>query len=547
WINQPLSSLTRLAGIAAAPEILAVAGQADLTGGFGPSTATFSATLQSDQASGVQAVWVTWTDPAAGSPNTWQSFDLTPLNAERTLWGAGNVPIPGSAVFMVQAVGGGGLVSLDTNNGAFYPIAPLTPPPPPPVTPAATTLTFQAAPASGAYGRPAAFSALLTAAGQPVVNQLVVLAVGAQQAYGTTNANGLAAFTVLLSQPPGGYAVRATFAGAAGLAPASVGAAFAIVKDTPSLSLTPAGPITMPYQTNPGIVATLRDGAGRPLAEKSVTFVAAKSGVNTVLGSFRTDLAGRAALGTINLPAGTYLLTAYFSGQIPGAGTFTDDLYHPATAALTLTVTQAPPPAAVVTWTPAPLLVGARLGPAQLNATANVPGTFKYTPPAGTLLGPVYKDPLTRTLTVVFTPTDPTLARVTKQVKLSVLYKPAGTLCLGQPGHAVLPPFKTTTLSIFRQGRTVPIKFRVCDVNGNSVGVPGVVAGFGRVKDGVLLSGEINEPDDDSHEDTYFRWDSRNKQWVFNLRTKDLRRGRVYTYRITLNDGTAIDVVFGLK
>jgi sugar lactone lactonase YvrE len=42
------------------------------------------------------------------------------------------------------------------------------------------------------------------------------------------------------------------------------------------------------------------------------------------------------------------------------------------------------------------------LGAAQLNATANVPGTFWYTPPAGTALTPGSQ----MTLSTVFTPTD---------------------------------------------------------------------------------------------------------------------------------------------
>ena len=44
---------------------------------------------------------------------------------------------------------------------------------------------------------------------------------------------------------------------------------------------------------------------------------------------------------------------------------------------------------------------GTVLGTNQLNASATVPGTFAYSPPAGTVL-----DAGTNTLTVIFTPTD---------------------------------------------------------------------------------------------------------------------------------------------
>ena len=56
----------------------------------------------------------------------------------------------------------------------------------------------------------------------------------------------------------------------------------------------------------------------------------------------------------------------------------------------------------LVTWnTPAPIVYGTPLGPAQLNATANTPGVFVYDPPAGTVL-----DVGSHTLTVTFTPAD---------------------------------------------------------------------------------------------------------------------------------------------
>ena len=59
----------------------------------------------------------------------------------------------------------------------------------------------------------------------------------------------------------------------------------------------------------------------------------------------------------------------------------------------------------VITWaTPAPIPYLTPLGPAQLNATANVPGTFAYTPPSGTVPGPVG----VYLLSTTFTPTDTT-------------------------------------------------------------------------------------------------------------------------------------------
>ena len=57
----------------------------------------------------------------------------------------------------------------------------------------------------------------------------------------------------------------------------------------------------------------------------------------------------------------------------------------------------------VITWaTPADITYGTALSATQLNATANTPGTFVYTPVAGTVLNAGAG----QTLSVTFTPTD---------------------------------------------------------------------------------------------------------------------------------------------
>jgi hypothetical protein len=72
----------------------------------------------------------------------------------------------------------------------------------------------------------------------------------------------------------------------------------------------------------------------------------------------------------------------------------------------------------VITWAnPAPITYGTALTSNQLDATANVCGTFAYTPTNGTVLNPG-----TNTLTVVFTPTDTVdYSTMTDSVSLVVL------------------------------------------------------------------------------------------------------------------------------
>ena len=47
--------------------------------------------------------------------------------------------------------------------------------------------------------------------------------------------------------------------------------------------------------------------------------------------------------------------------------------------------------------------------------------------------------------------------------------------------------------------------------------------------------------------DTAFRWDPTDKQWIFNINTKDLVKNKTYVYLITLNDTSTIEFRFGLK
>jgi hypothetical protein len=96
-------------------------------------------------------------------------------------------------------------------------------------------------------------------------------------------------------------------------------------------------------------------------------------------------------LGTV-LPAGSHTLTVTFT---PSDTTS----YNPATAQVTITVKRASP---TITWPPpAAISFGTVLSGTQLNATANAPGTFVYTPAAGT--APAVGS---QTLSTIFTPTD---------------------------------------------------------------------------------------------------------------------------------------------
>jgi hypothetical protein len=120
--------------------------------------------------------------------------------------------------------------------------------------------------------------------------------------------------------------------------------------------------------------------------------------------------------------------------------------------------------------------------------------------------------------------------------------------CLGSPGHEVLPPLAADGSSIVRQNATIPVKFRVCDANGISIGTPGVVTSFRllRVVEGTAAMEVSIEPVSVTP-DTAFRWDASAQQWIFNLSTKGLAAGATYVYAIGLNDGTSIEFRFGVR
>ena len=130
---------------------------------------------------------------------------------------------------------------------------------------------------------------------------------------------------------------------------------------------------------------------------------------------------------------------------------------------------------------------------------------------------------------------------------LAVRYAPAGLSCGRDAGHAILRPVNPDGSRVFKAGRTVPTKFRVCDANGVSIGTAGVVQSFQLVRTSTNPNAVINEAVDSTTPDSAFRWDAKGQQWIFNISTRGGTPGIKYFYEITLNDGTTIDFSFALR
>jgi hypothetical protein len=151
------------------------------------------------------------------------------------------------------------------------------------------------------------------------------------------------------------------------------------------------------------------------------------------------------AAGTV-LPSGSQTLTVAF--------TPTDTIdYNSTTATATLTVNSAMP---TITWvTPGAIISGTALSATQLDATASVPGSFAYSPGAGTVLAAG-----AQTLTAIFTPTDTvdystasasvalTVNQGTSTLSINATSVGFGNVALNQPATQTLTLSSTGTSSV---------------------------------------------------------------------------------------------------
>src|SRR6185503_11421185 len=153
-------------------------------------------------------------------------------------------------------------------------------------------------------------------------------------------------------------------------------------------------------------VQFLLDGAALGAEDTSAPYTLAWNTLGVTKGAHQ--LAARAR-DTINQQTTSTIVNVTVAKALPtGAGqtlsvTFTPTdtaNYATTTASVLITVTKATP---VITWpTPANITYGTALSATQLNATTPVPGTFAYTPAAGTVL----LVGAAQTLSTTFTPTD---------------------------------------------------------------------------------------------------------------------------------------------
>jgi uncharacterized repeat protein (TIGR01451 family) len=293
--------------LAAAPSISGVAG---VTVG---SQVLIAAHVTGNPAAGIQSVWVTYTAQSGPYAGQWRPLDLVQSATDSTLWQA-TLPLNGTSPdlvrFMVHAVNGVGLVAVDAKQGAYY-----APDETDDIGGAPTVVTVLSAPVTGPYGTLASFSARLTANGSPLAGRRLRFSLGDQDVRKLTDANGAATVTLNLLTVPGSYQLKASFAGGGGYAASFVTSPFTITKQITAIALTGPGVCVQPT-ANSHIVATLQDAAGHYLVERTVFFIVTGPNGSYTLPNI-TDYIGRAELGPVPLPSGTYSVVAYFGGAIP--------------------------------------------------------------------------------------------------------------------------------------------------------------------------------------------------------------------------------------
>jgi len=271
---------------------------------------TFSARVHGDPAAAIHDVWVTYTDGAG----TWASVPLTQCTSpppgvcgtttDTQLWMGQLASPPANLKYIVQAVNGVGLVSLDDNLGAYYAYA-ASPPPPA----AATTLALNSPPTNIVYGQTPAVNATLYSASVPVGSAALSISAGGTSATAITNSIGVGT-TSLAKVAPGTYQIVAAYAGSAGYLPSSA-ASQLVVTPAPSaflddsITIAPAAFLVAQVGANPQ----------QPVTNELVTFAVAQGGTTLKYLTVRTDYTGRAALPPTGLPIGTYNVTASFAGS----------------------------------------------------------------------------------------------------------------------------------------------------------------------------------------------------------------------------------------
>ncbi|MGA3023791.1 MAG: choice-of-anchor D domain-containing protein [Bryobacteraceae bacterium] len=335
-----------------------------------------------------EALWILWAPgpgtaapPAsqtitfAGTPSAAvynQSFTVSATASSGlpvTITASGVCTLAGSTVTMTSGTGACVLTASQAGNAGYSPapnvVNTVT------AQQATPTVSFIGAPASAAYGATFTVAATTNAS-----TSATIIASGACSITGNT---------VTMTSGTGTCNLTTDWAADANYTAASLSQSTTATKIAPTVSFTGA-PASAAYRATFTVAA---------ITNASTTAVITAGGACSITGT------------TVTMTSGT--------GACSLTANWTADANYTAASATQSTLASKAVP--VVAWaTPAAITYGAALSGTQLNATANVAGTFTYSPLAGTVLG---AGP--HILSTTLTPTDATdYSTASAQVALQV-------------------------------------------------------------------------------------------------------------------------------
>ncbi|MDP2655498.1 MAG: PxKF domain-containing protein, partial [bacterium] len=130
----------------------------------------------------------------------------------------------------------------------------------------------------------------------------------------------------------------------------------------------------------------------------------------------------------------------------------------------------------------------------------------------------------------------------------------AGTLTIQYRWNGFLQPINDTahqvgqSMSVFKGGSTIPVKFQLKDINGALV-QSAVAPSWPEPQQGALMNASVDESvySVSGTSGTVYKWDAVAQQYVYNWNTKGLATGRWYKISTQLDDGNIYSVTVGLK
>jgi hypothetical protein len=296
---------------------------------------------------------------------------------------------------------------------------------------------------------------------------------------------------------PGGTA-NWSFAGNGNYNADNGSVAIGISKATPSIDITWTNST---YNGNANTASASVSGVGTPAenlgAADSLLYYAGNAATGSPLAGPPTN-------------AGTYTVKAIFNGAAN---------YNATSSTRTITIAKANPQ---ITWsTPAAIDYGTALSGAQLNASADVAGSFSYTPAAGTVLKAG-----TKTLQADFTPAD-SVNYNGASVQVQIVVNP----------YSFTGFFQPIDMGIYnsaKSGSTIPVKFSLGGDKGMNILAQTPTA----VKVACDPSQTVDAIEEVTSATSGLKYDPQANQYIYNWKTASSYAGTCQRLTVTLADGT---------